>query len=371
MKPATDDIRQEPLISKSWNFKLNEPSTYSPGILITGANSFIGCHVISLLQAQWAGNIHLLLRSATRDEALIKMNTSFKTWKLQPFESERFVIHCGDVFKDKMGLDEKEYDEMNSDTGMVLHLAMNPLYHLPYKRFRHWLPELEHMISFCGNHQHPKRLHYPSSYNANFFTGNEDFEQLNTNAWQSGYAGFKWVANKVLQNVFRQNLKGCLYDIPLVVGSRSKGVCPENYSIWHILDLFRETGYYIDFEFKIIPVDILARIIVTNMMNDLKGEGQQFVRPVLKDAVSDRLMNKTMAFILGLKHTDREHLLMSCSHKRICNFMIPDNFYTLLGKVNSLEAEFPTGFDEMLLPGTYNVFYSNLKKTLSKQRILL
>lgn len=362
---AIEDIRKEPLLKKDWSFKAIQSHEYAKGILITGPNSFIGCHVIKELLKTWNDEIHLLIRASHKDSAIHKMKDGFSAWKLGPFKSERFHIHCGDVCELNMGLTQKEIKAIQTSTGTVLHLAMNPLYHLRYKYFKQqWLPELEQMIRFCGDNIYPKRLHYPSSYNANFFTCEEDFNQLNTNAWQSGYAGFKWLANKVLENAFQQNLKGCLYDIPLVVGSLKRGLCPDNYSMWHILGLFRETGFYIDFEFKIIPVDTLAKVVVSNIIADSKNMGSQFIRPVLKDAVNEKLINKTMAMILGLKHSTRDILMQACTHKRKCNFMIPANFNELLEKVNHLNAVWPESFDIETFPSTKSVFQSNIKRVL-------
>lgn len=359
-------LLNEPLLKKNWGFS-DKDHVFRKGILITGANSYIGCHVIELLQDQWEGNIHLLIRSKSKDEAIQRMIYAFKRWKLAPFMSKKFKIHLGDLFENNMGLKDNEHDALNADTGTVLHLAMQPLYHLPYRHFKqNWLPELERMIAFCGNSEYPKRLHYPSSFNANFFTCNEDFNHLNTNAWQSGYAGFKWIANKVIENAFQQNLAGCIYDIPLVVGSLSKGLCPENYSVWQILGLFREAGIYIDFEFKIIPVDILAKLMVSNLLADQNGEGRQFVRPVLEDPINERLISKTMSFILGLKHSDRDALLKGCTHKRKCNFMIPANFQELLEKVNHLNAVWPRSYEIETLPSAKSVFQRNVKTFLLK-----
>ena len=216
------------------------------------------------------------------------------------------------------------------------------------------------------NKRSPKSLHYPSSYNANFFTTNDDFNRLNTNAWQSGYAGFKWVANKVLKNAFDQNLNGCLYDIPLVIGSEEKGICPAHYSIWHILDMFLKTGYFIDFEFKIIPVDILSEIIVSNLITDKNGHGEQFLRPALDEAVTDVQFSHTVASILGLEQTDCETIREACFSKRRFDFMFPPHFYSIIEKVNALPAILPKNFDRQKLPSTAMVFLSNLNRILSQ-----
>jgi len=363
-----EDIRKESLIRKRWGFTQSKPSTYPDDILITGANSFVGVHVVNKLQNEWQGYIHLLLRAGSRNEAINKMRNAFTTWHLGKFDDQKFIIHLGDVSQNMMGLKASEYSALKRDIGFVLHLAMNPLYHLPYAHFKRlWLPELSHMIMFCGDKKLPKSLHYPSSYNANFFDTDDDFNRLNTNAWQSGYAGFKWVANKVLENAFSQNLKGCLYDIPLVVGSEEKGICPAHYSIWHILDMFLKTGYFIDFEFKIVPVDILSEIIVTNILADKQNGGAQFLRPALYESVNHIQFSNTVANILGLKHTEPEILREVCHSKRRFDFMFPPEFYTMIEKVNKLPSVLPEKFNNQNFPSTPMVFLSNLNNILSQK----
>jgi thioester reductase-like protein len=368
MKEKFEDIRNESLIKKMWNFADSKPSNYAEGIIITGANSFVGTHVVQLLQDKWSGPIYLLVRAGNREEATQKMNKAFLSWELEPFRDDNIIILLGDVSQPMMGLSSVEYGKLKKNVGFVLHLAMNPLYHLPYSHFKRlWLPELARMISFCGDKSSPKSLHYPSSYNANFFITDEDFKHLNSNGWQSGYAGFKWVANKALINAYNQNLQGCLYDIPLVVGSQEKGVCPSHYSIWIILDMFLKTGVYIDFEFKIIPIDVLSEIIVTNLLNDKQNKGESFIRPVLHESVSDKLFSKIATF-LGLKYGDPETLRELFYSKRRFDFMIPTNFYDLLNKVNVVKPVMPDSLNDIYIPSTPMVFLSNLNKILSQKK---
>jgi thioester reductase-like protein len=265
----------------------------------------------------------------------------------------------------RMNLNPKEFNLVKRQTGAVIHLAMTPLYHLPYQHFqRVWVPELERMIGFCMDADAPKSLHYASSYNANFFKTEEDFSALNTNAWQSGYAGFKWVANRAILNAMGHGLRGCIYDIPLVLGSERQGICPGHYSIWLILDIFLKTGHFFPFTFRIIPVDILAEIIVFSIVNENEDK---FLRPLLSDPVTDRLFSRTAANLLGLKEATLETVREICQNKLRFDFMMPQHFYDLLDKVNSLPPVFPDGYDTGKLPLTPMVFMSNLNRVFARK----
>ncbi len=365
--PRPHDIRKEPLIRKKWEFANTRPSTYPDGILITGANAFIGAHVVNMLQHNHHMPVYLLLRAVTYNEAVQKMNNAFEKWQLGSFDAARFTICLGDVTLNRMGLNTAEHLELAQNTGFVLHLVMNPLYNLPYNHFqRLWIPELERMITFCGDKKHPKSLHYPSSYNANFFISDNSYKQLNQNAWHSGYAGFKWVANKAIENAFFQNLNGCLYEIPMVLGSEDKGKSPSHYILWHILDLFLRSGMYIDFEFKIIPVDLLAGIMVSNLLADKEDKREQFLRPVLSQPVTHKQFSQTVANILGLKHVPPRKLRDACTSKHNFDFLFPVDFYSMIENVNALPAIFPQTYDKQNLPTALMVFLSNLNSIISQ-----
>ncbi len=364
----TLDIRKEPIISKKWNFESN--SNKSPeGILITGPNSFIGVHIIDYFQRNYKIPLHLLIRAENENAAVEKMKSGFQKWGLDSFTTNDICFYLGNVYEENFGLSNTEYQKLTEQTGCVIHLAMNPLYHLPYDFFRKkWLPELEKMIDFCGNHTSPKSLHYSSSFNAAFFKNEADFSNVNSNAWQSGYAAFKWVATKAILNAFSQNMKGCVYDIPLVVGSLDKGLCPDNYSIWHILNIFLTTGCYFPFSFRIIPVDVLSECICLNIMNEKKGKGIQLCRPVLNEPVTEIMIEKT-AQMFGLEKTKTEVVRNLFPKKLRFDFMIPSSFYELLKILNQLTAYFPSNFESDKRPSTISVFDANLFNFLKKNDV--
>jgi hypothetical protein len=224
------------------------------------------------------------------------------------------------------------------------------------------------MIAFCADPEAPKSLHYASSFNANFFQTDDDFRALNTNAWQSGYAGFKWVASKALENAFSQGLKGCTYDLPLVIGSGETGFCPAHYSIWMILDIFLKTGHYFPFSFRVMPVDRLADVLVYNILGERGGHKCAFIRPFLEEPVTDGLLSRTVAGILGLQRSDLETVRGMCQNRLRFDFLLPVNFYELMEKVNKLEAVFPAGYDRENLPSLPVVFMGNLNQVLTVKK---
>lgn len=360
------DIRKEPIINKKWNFE-STLKDFPEGILITGPNSFIGVHIIEYLQRNYKIPLHLLIRAENENSAIKKMESSYQKWGLGNFTNNDIRFYLGNVCDENFGLSDADFQNLTDQTGTVIHLAMNPLYHLPYDFFRkNWLPELEKMIEFCGNHHNPKSLHYSSSFNAAFFKTENDFASVNSNAWQSGYAAFKWVATKAILNAFSQNMKGCLYDIPLVVGSLDKGLCPDNYSIWQILNIFLSTGFYFPFSFRIIPVNVLSECICLNILNEKNGKGIQLCRPVFNEPVTETMFEKT-AQMLGLQKAEKEEVRNLFTKKLRFDFMIPPSFYRLIEILNTMEAIFPVNFETNKLHSTKNVFNVNVSEFLREK----
>lgn len=372
MSVKAEDIRNEHLVSRKWNIRKTFLSDYRAGVLVTGANSFLGVHIVKALLEHDTGPVHLLLRATTVPEAISRMQQAYLNWGLGEFDPDKVTIHTGDVTRNMMGMTQSAFRSLSRATGAVVHLAMTPLYHLPYHHFqRIWVPELERMIAFCADPEAPKSLHYASSFNASFFQTGDDFRALNTNAWQSGYAGFKWVAGKALENAFRQHLRGCVYDIPLVLGTERAGICPRHYSIWMILDIFLKTGHYFPFSFRVMPVDKLAEVIAFNIRQEREGLGAAFIRPFLEEPVTDELFSRTVAGMLGLRRSDLETVRGMCQNRLRFDFLLPGNFYELMEKVNRLPAVFPGGFDTGQLPLTPMIFMSNLNRAMSSNKEMI
>jgi hypothetical protein len=189
---------------------------------------------VHILLEKFPGPVHLLLRAPSEHDAVLKMQGSFRQWDLGEFDPEQ--------------------------VGQGIHLAMTPMYHLPYEHFRRiWIPELERMIAFCGDHQ--------------------------------------------------------------------------AHSIWLILDIFLRTGYFFPFTFRIIPVDILADVIVFNVLKERERAGQSFNRPMLDEPVTDRLFSRTASNLLGLKEANLVAVREACLNK-----LRPSAAMVFMSNLNALLA---------------------------------
>ncbi len=355
------DIRNEEVLKRDWSYEKIVSDKYAKGLLVIGATSFIGAQTLTELFDMWNNDIHILVRAKNKQAAIEKMDGIFEKWQLPPCQHDKLIYHVGDLFEEKWGLSDEEYLSIQKSTGYVVHFAIYARYHLPYSHFKkEWLPDFLNMMDYCSNPEYPKSFHYPSSYSSHFLEEDEDFRRLNTSVWHSGYTGFKWVTEKILRQAISANLRGCIYDIPLVIGSHKNGIGPDAYFTWQITELFLKTGIYTDFDIKVISVDVLGKIIAQNITNELSGCASNYIRPVFPDSITQ---NDFLKFVKGrfeLKHGTVKDILKKVSKPGRVSFIMPDDFYELIKKIHKFKPIYPLNLDTSEFPTGVETWRKNL-----------
>jgi nucleoside-diphosphate-sugar epimerase len=356
------DIRTEPYLYYPWTVRSPGRSDALGGILVTGATSFIGIHVIRELQRLTNRTIHCLVRAGSHDDARRRLIAITERWKVEGIDYDRLDLHCGDVLKPNWGLPEPEWRCVQERSSVVVHLALHARYDLPYARYqRTWLPELISMIEYCRNESFPKSLHYPCSYNSHFLRVDEDFGRLDTSAWHCGYTGFKWVAERLIRHNLGAELRGCLYDIPLVFGTMESAISPPQYAAWHLITMMIQTGVVPDFVFQLITVDSLARCMVNNILAHGQGRGLRYIRPILDGQV---LPKHLIAVLKDAGYEtqmgSREDIINRSSSPRLSAFLLPQDFTALISDAHSLPAILPVDMQFDSMPGATDAFERNV-----------
>lgn len=359
------DLRHEPILNKEFVFQPQDNNKYSEGLLLTGSNSFIGIHLLHRLIKEWSGSIYCLIRAESVEHGISRLQESCKLWGLNPVDTSTIIVIPGDFSKSNWGLDNESYTRLKHNTGTVVHMALKARYNLPYSYYQeNWLHDLENMINYCGDEDYPKRLHYPCSYNSHFYNCDDDFKRQDSCAWYSGYSGFKWIAEIILRKAYGGNLQGCIYDIPLVLGGEQNNKCPVQYSLWHVIDMFINSGRVNEFCFKVIGVDKLAEIICTNIMNETEGRGAKLIRPVCEEKVTHEHLIDVLRQDYDITVGSGEEIINLLENKRLASFMFPKDFTEIIVKAHSVPQILPIGFDKNKLPDGVEVFKNNLNEYL-------
>ncbi len=357
------DIRNEEVLKRDWSFEKIDAKKYAKGLLVIGATSFIGAQTLTELFKIWNNDIHVLVRAENKAAAVKRMDDVFAKWQLPACQHDKLTYHVGDLFADNWGLSDEEYFDIQKSVGYVVHFAIYARYHLPYSHFqKEWLPDFLKMMDYCSNPNYPKSFHYPSSYSSHFLEDDKDFARLNTSVWHSGYTGFKWVTEQVLRRAISGNMKGCIYDIPLVIGSHKNGIGPDAYFTWQITELFIKTGIYTSFDFKVISVDILGQIIAQNITNELTNEASTYIRPVFPDAITPELfLEFARKKGFEVKHGTVKDIIKKVNKPGRVSFIMPDDFYELIKKVHKFKHIYPLNLDTSEFPTGVETWMKNLE----------
>jgi nucleoside-diphosphate-sugar epimerase len=359
---TTVDPRTEPILHEPFVFDGADPEKRADGILLTGPSAFVGVFVLRELLQRWEGEIHCLIRADSRAHAVQRIERVARRWAVGPLDLCRVTFHTGDCTLPNWGMSEASFQEVKEKTGAVIHLALTARWDLPYSHYREqWLPELRRMIGFCGDPRFPKSLHYPNSFNSHFLKDDADFARIDSSAWHSGYTAFKWASEMIVRRALGGNLPGCLYDIPLVIGSADTGLCPPQYAARQIFRLCVETGVGIEFAFKIIAVDWLARIMVHNVCAEKTHASLRYVRPVLPDTMDLPALFRALAPARPFERGAREELLCRAKNRGVAEFLLPPDFQSIIGKGHCFPPVLPPSIMAAEMPAAFDVFRANTR----------
>ncbi len=107
------------------NYDINSieclPKNNKTSVLITGANGFLGAHILDYTLNNTNSNIYCLVRNPKK----LKEATNFYFDNSKYLENPRIKIICGDIAKEKLGLNKEVYEELEQNLGTVYNCAAN------------------------------------------------------------------------------------------------------------------------------------------------------------------------------------------------------------------------------------------------------
>lgn len=243
-------------------------------ILLTGANGFLGVHLVQYLLLTTERQIICLVRGENNDVARSRLMERFKEFSLHQCtqQSARLVVLAGDLNKPFLGLDTRVYDDLCEKVGVVIHNAafVNHLY--AYEQHRQTnVMSLAKLIHFSLT-KYKKELHYISTTGTTVLEqGAESLSYETLPIELPGYLQSKWIAEYLLQKAISDYGMVCRVYRPGYIAANAKtGKIDYEHNHLSLLFLsFLQTGVAPSWreELELMPVDCLAQIIVSLVLN--------------------------------------------------------------------------------------------------------
>lgn len=272
-KDQIPDLEREALLEPDIRVVAAAPLLNVPpqAVFLTGATGFLGAHLLQELLEHTDTEIHCLVRAATCEEGLAKLDRTMQRYglPLSPL-SDRVVVVCGDLAKPYLGLSDRAFFDLADRVGAVFHNAAALSGAQSYQALKSANVDGTREVLRLACLGRAKRLHYVSTVSVFGDAVSKepegfcetDFLALGENL-QDGYDQSKWVAEAMVHQAQRQGLTVNIYRPSHIVGHSQSGAWNTDDFVCRMIkgciDLgLAPAGQTVD----MIPVDYVTRAIV-------------------------------------------------------------------------------------------------------------
>ncbi|WP_296262670.1 MULTISPECIES: non-ribosomal peptide synthetase [unclassified Pseudomonas] len=239
-------------------------------VIVTGANGFLGVHIVQALLAWGATEVACLVREGNGMTAQDRFVQSLRENRLEHLDLSRVRVYAGDVTQPQLGLSDEVYERLDEEFGALVHNAANVNHVQDYETLaRDNVAPIFECLRLCEGRS-KKVFNFVSTLSASSAVDAAG-SVLEAPAAQTppiyiknGYNLSKWVAERILQQAREQGVWVNVYRPGNIAFNSVTGVCqPHKNRLMLMLKGSMQLGQVPDFPmtFDLMPVDFLARFI--------------------------------------------------------------------------------------------------------------
>ncbi|RBH52376.1 MULTISPECIES: amino acid adenylation domain-containing protein [Pseudomonas] len=242
-------------------------------VVVTGANSFVGVHLVEALLAGGAVEVACLVRDSAAEPAAERFARALRENRLEHLDLSRVRVHAADLTRPLLGLAPAVYERIDREFGALVHNAANVNHVLDYESLApDNVDPLFECLRLCEGRS-KKIFNFISTLSASSSTDAEG-RVLEQPAAQTppiyirnGYNLSKWVGERILQRAREQGAWVNLYRPGNISFNSRTGVSqPHKNRLMLMLKGSLQLGQVpaLELNFDLMPVDFLARFIAVH-----------------------------------------------------------------------------------------------------------
>jgi len=239
-------------------------------VLVTGANSFLGVHIVEALLAWGASEVACLVRESGGYSAAQRFAQALKENRLEHLDLSRVTVYAADITQPRLGLSSAVYERIDLEFGALVHNAANVNHVMDYESLaRDNVEPIFECLRLCEGRSKKvfnfvSTLSASSSLSADGRVLEQPAAQTPPIYIKNGYNLSKWVGERILERARRQGVRVNLFRPGNISFNSLSGVCqPHKNRLMLMLKGSLQLGQVpkLELNFDLMPVDFLARFI--------------------------------------------------------------------------------------------------------------
>ncbi|MEG8236236.1 amino acid adenylation domain-containing protein [Pseudomonas orientalis] len=248
--------------------------------IVTGANSFVGVHIVQALLAGGAQEVACLVRALPGQSAADRFTQALREYRLDLLDLSRVQVYAADLRQPRLGLSCEAYEHLARNHGVLVHNAAQVNHVMDYTALAKANVEpVFECLRLCETHC-KKVFNFISTLSAcsSIDTDRYVLEVPASRALplyvKNGYNLSKWVAERLLGRAVEQGAWVNIHRPGNISFNSQNGVCqPDKNRLMLMLKGSLQLGRVPRMEgnFDLMPVDFLARFIAFHSTRFVAG----------------------------------------------------------------------------------------------------